>query len=96
MAMKETTKAILEYIIANQDKDFTAEDVAKATGTTTRQVNGVMTMTIQKRAEKKYGYREEVKINTPDGEKTVKFLRLNEEGKKHDFFAEPVKETAEA
>lgn len=86
MAMKESTKTVLEYLLAHDGEDFTAADVAEATGLTLRQVNGVFTMCVQCRADNTYGYRQEAKVETEDGVEIVKFLRLNEAGRAKDWF----------
>jgi hypothetical protein len=76
-AMKPQTRAVLDYLRQNADKDLTAADVAEALGLDTRQVNGSFT-SFQK---KEWGFREEVEIEMPDGShRKAKLLHLNDLG----------------
>lgn len=78
MAMKTSSKMILNFLKENAGADMTAADVANTLGLTDRQVNGAFTSAIQR---KELGYREECEVETADGKhKTVKFLRLNDAG----------------
>jgi len=88
MAMKEGTRAIWNYIVENDGKDFTAQDIADALGVGVKSVNGSVT-SFQKKG---YTIREEAEIECADGtHKKVKFIRLTDEGKAFDPDAEPAK-----
>ena len=84
MAMKENTRTIWDYIVAHDGEDFTAADIAEATGLGVKSVNGSVT-SFQKKG---WTIREEVAVT---GGK-VKYIRLTAEGKNVDPDAEPVKE----
>lgn len=78
MAMKTSSKMVLNYLKENANADLTAADVAAALGLTDKQVNGAFTSAIQR---KELGYREACEVETADNKhKEVKFLRLNEAG----------------
>ena len=86
MAMKENTRIIWDYIVANADKDITAQDIADATGLGVKSVNGIVTSAFQRK-----GLMERVsaEIECEDGtHKTVKFIRLTEAGLAFDPDAE--------
>lgn len=84
MAMKENTRIIWDYIVAHDGEDFTAADIAAATGLGVRGVNGSVT-SFQKKG---LTIREEVAVT---GGK-VKYIRLTADGKSYDPDAEPVKD----
>lgn len=78
MAMKESTKAIFNYVKEHDGEDFTAADIAEAVGAEVRSVNGSLT------GMQKKGWiaREEAEIELDDGtHKKVKFIRLTAAGK---------------
>lgn len=82
MAMKENSKAVLEYLKSINGADVTAADVAEALGLEKRQVDGIFTSAIQRKG---YGLREpsEVEVVDENGKtshKQVKFLRLTSAG----------------
>lgn len=81
--MKETTRIIWDYIVANDGKDFTSKDIAKEVGLTQKSVDGSVT-SFQKKG---YTIREEVAVT---GGK-VKYIRLTDEGRAFDPDAEPAK-----
>lgn len=86
MAMKSSTKAIITYLQENADKNLTAADVAEALELEKKSVDGSFTQGIQK---KSLGYRVEAEVENPDGtHKTVKFLKLTEDGMAFDPNAE--------
>lgn len=94
MAMSDNSKRVLAYLkeATANGQQVTANDVATALGLTDKQVNGCFTMSIQKRSENKYGYRQESEVEEDGKHKTVKYLVLNEEGMALDPDAEPEKE----
>ena len=78
MAMKENSKAVLNYLKKMNGKKVTAEDVAEALGLEKRQVDGIFTSALQR---KSYGVRIPAEIELEDGShKQVKFLQLTPEG----------------
>lgn len=85
-ALSENGRKVLDYVMAQDGADITANDIAEATGLTIHQVNGVVTS-----AFKKKGFMTRVpgEITLEDGtHKPVKFIYMTEEGLKHDFDAE--------
>ena len=72
MAMKENTRIIWDYIVAHNGEDFTAADIAEATGLNVKSVNGSVT-SFQKKG---HTIREEVAVTGG----TVKYIRLTEAG----------------
>ncbi len=76
--MKENSRKVLNYLKENVGQDMTAADVAEALGLEKRQVDGIFTMSFQR---KNLGAREEAEVTMEDGShKKVKYLRLNEDG----------------
>ena len=76
--MKESTKTVIKYLQSLNNKDVTAEDVAKALGMEKKSVDGAFTTALQR---KDYGYRQEAEIEIEGVKhKTVKFLKLTEAG----------------
>lgn len=63
MAMKENSKAVLEYLKSINGADVTAADVAEALGLEKRQVDGIFTSAIQRKG---YGLREPSEIEVTD------------------------------
>ena len=85
MAMKENSKRVLEYLKTVNGTNVTAADVAAALGLEKKSVDGIFTSAIQRKG---FGVRQEVKVETEDGVKTVKFLKLTPEGMAVDTDAE--------
>jgi len=48
MKMKENSKIVYEFVKAHEAEDITAKDIADATGLSSRQVNGIITMAFQR------------------------------------------------
>lgn len=89
MAMKESTKAIFNYVKENDGKDFTAADIAEALGMEVRSVNGSLTG-MQKKG---WIVREvgEAEVTNEDGKvthKEIKLIRLTATGRDADPDAE--------
>lgn len=80
-ALKENSKIVLDYVKAHDGEDFTAKDIADATGLDVKQVNGIVTSAFQRKG---FMAREEVAVT---GGK-VKYIRLTDEGRTFDFDAE--------
>ena len=78
MAMKENSKAVLNYLKSINGADVTAADVADALGLEKRQVDGIFTSALQRKG---YGVRVPAEIELDDGShKQVKFLKLTDAG----------------
>lgn len=76
--MKENSKLVLNYCKEHNGENFTATDIAEATGLSVRAVNGIVTSAF---CRKEYAVRvpAEVKL-ADDTHKAVKFIRLTEKG----------------
>ena len=74
MALKENSRIVFDYAMAHDGEDFTAADIAAATGLDIRVVNGCVTSAFQKKG---LMVREEVAVT---GGK-VKYIRLTDEGR---------------
>ena len=83
--MKENTKKVFDYLKGIDGANVTAADVAEALGLEKKSVDGIFTSAIQRMG---FGVRQEVKVETEDGVKTVKFLKLTPEGMAVDTDAE--------
>lgn len=89
MALKENSRKVFDYVKSVNGEDITAADIAAATGLEVKSVNGIVTSAFQR---KKLMERIPAEIQLEDGtHKTVKFIRLTEDGKAFDPDAEPVK-----
>lgn len=77
MALKENSLTIFNYVQEHDGEDFTAADIAEATGLSVKSVNGCITAMAR---HHDLMYREEVAIT---GGK-VKYIRLTETGKNFD------------
>lgn len=80
--LKENSKIVFNYVKENEGKNITAADIAEATGLEVRSVNGIVTSAFQRK-----GLMERIpaEIELEDGShKSVKFIRLTEDGKAFD------------
>lgn len=87
--LKPNSKLVYDYVKAHDGENFTASDIANATGLSTKQVNGSVTSAFQKK-----GLMERVpaEIENEDGtHKSVKFIRLTNQGREFDPEAEDAK-----
>lgn len=85
-ALKPNSKLVFNYVTENDGANFTAADIAEATGLDVKQVNGIVTSAFQKK-----GLMERVpaEIELEDGtHKAVKFVRLTDLGRAFDPDAE--------
>lgn len=79
--MKDNTKIVWDYIVAHDGEDFTAQDIADATGLGVKSVNGSVT-SFQKKGLTE---RVECEVETEDGKHaTVKFVKLTALGHTED------------
>lgn len=92
--LKENSKKVLDYVKANEDANITLDDIVEATGLTKNQVNGIIVSAFQKKG---YMVRDEVALEVEEtndeGEtvtktKTVKYIRMTDEGRAKDFDAD--------
>lgn len=81
-ALKENSKTVFNYVKSHDGEDFTAKDIAEATGLNARQVNGIVTSAFQKKG---LMAREEAEIQVENGShEKVKFIRLTDAGRAFD------------
>jgi hypothetical protein len=76
--LKENSKIVFNYVKDNHGDNFTAQDIADATGLPVKSVNGIVTSAFQRK-----GLMERIpaEIECEDGtHKTVKFIRLTDAG----------------
>ena len=71
--MTENGKKVYDYLAANQDLNLTADDVAQACQLTTKQVDGIFTLLLQK---KNLGERVSAQMKKEDRYVDVKYLKL--------------------
>lgn len=86
MALTEKSRVIYDYVKEHDGQQFTAQDIADATGVPVKSVNGVVTMSFQKK-----GLMERIpaEIEIEDGKhKSVKFIQLTDKGRNFDPDAE--------
>lgn len=77
MALKENSRKVFDYVKSMHGQNITAQDIADATGLTTKQVNGSVTSAFQRKG---LMVRTPAKVETEDGVKEVKFISLTDEG----------------
>ena len=78
----ENAQTVIRFLQANPGGQYTANDIAEATGLEVRSVNGIVTSAFQKK-----GLMERIpaEIELSDGShKAVKFIKLTEAGKNFD------------
>lgn len=76
--LKPNSKLVFNYVKTHDGEDFTAADIAAATGLEVKSVNGIVTSAFQKKG---LMVREPAEVELEDGShKTVKFIRLTEAG----------------
>lgn len=83
--MKENTRKVFDWVKAHDGEDFTAKDIAAATGVEIKSVNGIITSAFQKKGLME---RVEATIETEDGKDKVKFVKLTDAGRELDPDAE--------
>ena len=86
MALTEKSRVIYDYVKEHDGQQFTAQEIADATGVPVKSVNGVVTMSFQKK-----GLMERIpaEIEVEDGKhKSVKFIQLTDKGRNFDPDAE--------
>lgn len=92
MKLKENSRIVYEYVRDHESENITADNIAEATGLSSKQVNGIVTMAFQRHKEEIDGEKVEVplmervpgevkvdeKSNKP---KVVKYIHLTPEGR---------------
>jgi len=92
MALKENARLVYNFVMKHDGENFTANDIAEATGLGIKSVNGIVTSAFQRK-----GLMERIPAEievTDEGNvahKAVKFIRGTEALKSFDPDAEPVK-----
>lgn len=90
MKLKENSLMVYNYVKAHEDENITAADIAEATGLTSRQVNGAITMAFQRHKEEIDGEKVEVplmkrvpaELEQEDGShKAIKLIKLTDAGR---------------
>lgn len=95
MALKDNSRLVYNFIVEHDGEDFTAQDIAEATGLNVRSINGILTAAFQRHrdAEKNPDpliVRVPAEIEDPATglHKPVKFIQLTESGRNFDPDAE--------
>ena len=90
MKLKENSKLVFDFVKEHEAENITANDIAEATGLTSRQVNGIITMAFQRHKEEIDGEKVEVPLmkrvpaeaEQEDGShKPIKLIKLTDEGR---------------
>lgn len=95
MALKENSRLVYDFVVAHDGEDFTANDIAEATGLSPRSVNGIITSAFQRHRDVDKNVvplmiRVPAEIEDPETglHKAVKFVQLTAEGRAFDPDAE--------
>ncbi len=87
MKLKENSRIVYEYVLAHEDDNITANDIAEATGLTSRQVNGIITMAFQRHKDEEKNEvplmeRVVAEVEEADGTHSkVKLIKLTDAGR---------------
>lgn len=91
MALKENSRTVFDFVKAHDGEDFTAQDIADATGLSVRAVNGIVTSAFQRHKDKdknEVPLMVRVPAEIEDAEtglhKAVKFIQLTDAGREFD------------
>ncbi len=86
--MKENSKIVYDFVKAHDGEDFTAQDIADATGLGVRTVNGIVTSAFQRHKDKDKNevplmVRVPAEIEDPETglHKAIKFIQLTDAGR---------------
>lgn len=86
--LKENSKIVYDFVKAHDGKDFTAQDIADATGLSVRSVNGIVTSAFQRHKDKDKNevplmVRVPAEIQDPETglHKAIKFIQLTDAGR---------------
>lgn len=92
--LKENSRIVYDFVKAHDGQDFTAQDIADATGLSSRSVNGIITSAFQRhkdadKNEVPLMVRVPAEIELEDGtHKAVKFIQFTDAGRAFDPDAE--------
>ena len=93
--LKENSKIVYDFVKAHDGEDFTAQDIADATGLSVRSVNGIVTSAFQRHKDKDKNevplmVRVPAEILDPETglHKAIKFIQLTDAGREFDPNAE--------
>jgi len=93
--LKENSKIVYDFVKAHDGEDFTAQDIADATGLSVRSVNGIVTSAFQRHKDKDKNevplmVRVPAEIQDPETglHKAIKFIQLTDAGRAFDPTAE--------
>ncbi len=93
--LKENSKLVFDFVKEHDHEDITAQDIADATGLSTRSVNGIVTSAFQRhkdadKNEVPLMVRVPAEIEDPQTglHKAVKFIQLTDAGRAFDPTAE--------
>lgn len=91
MALKENSRMVFDFVKAHDGEDFTAQDIADATGLSVRAVNGIVTSAFQRHKDKDKNevplmVRIPAEIEDPATglHKAIKFIQLTDAGREFD------------
>lgn len=86
--LKENSKIVYDFVKAHDGEDFTAQDIADATGLSVRSVNGIVTSAFQRHKDKDKNevplmVRVPAEIQDPETglHKAIKFIQLTDAGR---------------
>ncbi len=89
--LKENSRIVYNFVKAHDGEDFTAQDIAEATGLGVRTVNGIVTSAFQRHKDKDKNevplmVRVPAEIEDPETglHKTVKFIQFTDAGRAWD------------
>ena len=91
MALKENSRTVFDFVKAHDGEDFTAQDIADATGLSVRAVNGIVTSAFQRHKDKDENevplmvrVPAEIEDPTTGLHKAIKFIQLTDAGREFD------------
>ena len=89
--LKENSRIVYDYVKAHDGENFTANDIAEATGLSPRSVNGIVTAAFQRHKDADKNeiplmIRVPAEIEDPETglHKTVKFIQFTDAGREFD------------
>ena len=95
MALKDNSRLVYNFMVEHDGEDFTAQDIADATGLSVRSVNGIVTSAFQRhkdadKNEVPLMVRVPAEIEDPESglHKAIKFIQLTDAGREFDPDAE--------
>ena len=93
--LKENSRTVYDFVKAHDGQDFTAQDIADATGLSVRSVNGIVTSAFQRHKDKDKNevplmVRVPAEVKDPETglHKPIKFIQLTDAGRDFDPDAE--------